>query len=110
MATLPEQWRSGNRLHRRGFRRRFCTTVLPGSRLVGLVGEALSARLDEENPPELLPASSGPTTAPPRKMAAGRYRGSPVADSTMPLRTTLALVIAALWATGLLHAQAPDGD
>ena len=28
----------------------------------------------------------------------------------MPLRTTLALVIAALWTTGLLHAQAPDGD
>ena len=28
----------------------------------------------------------------------------------MPLRTTLAFVIAALWATGLLHAQAPDGD
>jgi hypothetical protein len=28
----------------------------------------------------------------------------------MPLRTTLALVIAALWATSLLHAQTPDGD
>jgi hypothetical protein len=26
---------------------RFCTTVPPGSRLVGLVGEAPSARLDE---------------------------------------------------------------
>ena len=28
----------------------------------------------------------------------------------MPPRTTLALVTAALWATSLLHAQAPDGD
>ena len=28
----------------------------------------------------------------------------------MPLRTTLALVLAALWATSLLPAQAPDGD
>jgi hypothetical protein len=28
----------------------------------------------------------------------------------MPLRTTLAFLIAALWTTGLLHAQAPDGD
>ena len=28
----------------------------------------------------------------------------------MLLRTTLALVIAALWTTSLLHAQAPDGD
>ena len=28
----------------------------------------------------------------------------------MPLRTTLALVVAALWTTSLLHAQAPDGD
>jgi len=30
--------------------------------------------------------------------------------ATMPLRTTLALLTAALWATGLPHAQAPDGD
>ena len=28
----------------------------------------------------------------------------------MPLRTTLALLIAALWTTSLLHAQAPNGD
>ena len=28
----------------------------------------------------------------------------------MPLRRTLALLIAALWTTSLLHAQAPDGD
>ena len=28
----------------------------------------------------------------------------------MLLRTTLALVIAALWTTSRLHAQAPDGD
>ena len=28
----------------------------------------------------------------------------------MPLRTTLAFLIAALWTTSLLHAQAPDGD
>jgi hypothetical protein len=35
---------------------------------------------------------------------------SPVVESTMPLRTTLALLIATLWTTGLLHAQAPDGD
>ena len=28
----------------------------------------------------------------------------------MPLRTTLAFLIAALWTTGLVHAQAPDGD
>jgi hypothetical protein len=28
----------------------------------------------------------------------------------LPLRTTLAFVTAALGATGLLHAQAPDGD
>ena len=28
----------------------------------------------------------------------------------MSLRRTLAPLIAALWATGLLHAQAPDGD
>jgi hypothetical protein len=28
----------------------------------------------------------------------------------MPLRTTLALLIAALWTSGLLHAQAPDSD
>ena len=28
----------------------------------------------------------------------------------MPLRTTVAFLIAALWATSLLHAQAPDGD
>ena len=37
-----------NRLHRHGYRRRFWTTVLLGSRLVGVVGEAPSARLDEE--------------------------------------------------------------
>ena len=28
----------------------------------------------------------------------------------MSLRTTLVFVIAALWTTSLLHAQAPDGD
>jgi hypothetical protein len=28
----------------------------------------------------------------------------------MPLRTILILLIAAFWTTGLLHAQAPDGD
>ena len=28
----------------------------------------------------------------------------------MPLRRTLALLMAALWTTGLVHAQAPDGD
>jgi hypothetical protein len=28
----------------------------------------------------------------------------------MPLRRTLALLTAALWTTGLLHAQAPEGD
>jgi hypothetical protein len=28
----------------------------------------------------------------------------------MPLRATRALLIAALWTTSLLHAQAPDGD
>ena len=28
----------------------------------------------------------------------------------MPLRTTLAFLVAALWTTGLLHAQAPDAD
>jgi hypothetical protein len=28
----------------------------------------------------------------------------------MSLRRTLALLIAALWTTGLLHAQPPDGD
>jgi hypothetical protein len=28
----------------------------------------------------------------------------------MPLRTTLAFLIATLWTTSLLHAQAPDGD
>jgi hypothetical protein len=28
----------------------------------------------------------------------------------MPLRTTLAFLIAALWTTSLLHAKAPDGD
>jgi hypothetical protein len=33
-----------------------------------------------------------------------------VVESTMPLRRTLALLIAALWTTSLLHAQAPDGD
>ena len=31
-------------------------------------------------------------------------------ESIMSLRTTLALLIAALWTTGLLHAQAPVGD
>jgi hypothetical protein len=43
-------------------------------------------------------------------MAAGRYRGSPLVESTMPLRTTLAFLIAALWTTSLLPAQAPGGD
>jgi hypothetical protein len=71
-----------NRLHRRSLMAAAsATTVLPGSRLVGLVGEAPSARLDEENPPELLQASCGLTTPPSRKMAAGRYRGSPVVES-----------------------------
>jgi hypothetical protein len=28
----------------------------------------------------------------------------------MPLRTALAFLIAVLWTTGLLYAQAPDGD
>jgi hypothetical protein len=48
--------------------------VPPGSRLVGLVGEAPSARLDEAESPELLPASCGLTTGPSIKWAAGRYR------------------------------------
>src|SRR5262249_20405074 len=43
-------------------------------------------------------------------MAAGRFRGSPVVESTMPLRTTLVLVLAALWTTSPLPAQAPGGD
>src|SRR5947209_11581755 len=44
------------------------TTVPPGSRLVGVVGESYpSARLDEENPLELLQASCGLTTARPVK-------------------------------------------
>jgi hypothetical protein len=41
----------------------------------------------KQNPHELLQASCGLTTAPPSKMAAGRYRGSPIVESTMPLRT-----------------------
>src|SRR5262245_713366 len=100
-----------NRLHRRSrAATASSTTVPPGSRLVGLVGEAPSARLDEARINELLQRSCGLTTAPSLKWAAGRYRGSPLVESTMPLRTTLAFVIAALWTTGLLPAQAPGRD
>jgi hypothetical protein len=34
----------------------------------------------------------------------------PIVEFTMPLRTTLAFLIATLRTTGLLNAQTPDGD
>src|SRR5262249_23947535 len=87
------------------------TTVPPGSRLVGLVGEAPSTHLDDARSHlNYCRRRAGRHRPRPVEWAAGRYRGSPLVESTMPLRTTLAFLIAALWATSLLPAQAPDGD